>query len=151
MLQGKENKCLWGLLKVKAMSRWRNLERKKSLVSSWEGPFFLWNIQMGRVFLSKMKEDAFVSSKQKDDRLWDKPKRDLQVYHVTPWWWWLRVSFKNVWEWLHMWLGIMDYGFLCKNGLSCLHMCIGNKPLFYCLLIIRTWAHLCKGCYNGIS
>jgi hypothetical protein len=51
--------------------------KKKSLVSSWEGPFFLWNIQMGKVFLSKMKEDAFVSWKQMDDRLWDKLRKDL--------------------------------------------------------------------------
>ncbi len=66
-----------GFIEGESYVKMKKPRKKKSLVSSWEGPFFLWNIQMGKVFLSKMKEDAFVSWKQMDDRLWDKLRKDL--------------------------------------------------------------------------
>lgn len=42
-----------------------------------------------------------------------------------------------------------NYGlgfFPCEKGLISLHLCVGNKPLFCILFIIRTQVDSCKGC-----
>jgi hypothetical protein len=62
------------------------------------------------------------------------PKRFTGLSCCT-WWWWLRDSIQNVWEWLHMWLGIIVLRFL---------MWIGSDQTTYVVLKTNPYFVVCS-------
>lgn len=62
----------------------KKLRKKKSLISSWEGPFLFVNYLDGKGFLEQDEGGRICVIKGQDGELWDRPKKYLQVYYVAP-------------------------------------------------------------------
>ncbi len=73
-----------GFIEGGSYVKMKKLEKNKSLISSWEGPFFFMKYPDWKGFLEHDEGGRICVINRKDDRLWDTPKRYFQVYHVTP-------------------------------------------------------------------
>jgi len=62
----------------------KKLGKKKSLASSWEGPFLFMKYLDNNGFQEQDEGGKIFVLKGKDEKLWDKPKRDLQVFRHPP-------------------------------------------------------------------
>jgi hypothetical protein len=55
--------------------------KKKSLLSSWEGPYLFLNYLDGNGLMEQDERGKMYVVKSKEKQLWDRPHRDLQLYH----------------------------------------------------------------------
>jgi len=60
----------------------KKLRKKKSLASSWEGPFLFVNYLDGNRFMDHDEGGRICVIKGKNDQLWDRPRHDLRVFHT---------------------------------------------------------------------
>jgi hypothetical protein len=61
----------------------KKLKKKKTLVSSWEGPFLFMKYLDNNGFREQDEGGRICVIKSKGEKLWDKPKKDLQIFHVA--------------------------------------------------------------------
>ncbi len=73
-----------GLEEGKTYVKMKKLGKKRSLTSSWEGPFLFMKYLDGNEFLEQDEAGRICVIKGKDEKLWDRPRRDLQIYHAAP-------------------------------------------------------------------
>jgi hypothetical protein len=57
--------------------------KKKSLASSWEALFLFVKYMDRNGFLEQDQGGKFCVIKGKEEQLWDRPKRDLQLFHIA--------------------------------------------------------------------
>jgi hypothetical protein len=62
----------------------KKLGKKESLASSWEGLFLFMKYLDNNEFQEQDEGGTICVLKGKDEKLWDRPKRDLQVFHRAP-------------------------------------------------------------------
>jgi hypothetical protein len=60
-----------------------NNNNNKSLASSWEGPFIFVRYLDGHGFLQHDERGRIYVVKGEDEKLWERPWRDLQLFHAT--------------------------------------------------------------------
>jgi hypothetical protein len=61
----------------------KKLSKNKSLASSWEGPFIFVRYLDGQGFLQQDEGGRIYVVKGEDEKLWERPWRDLQLFHAT--------------------------------------------------------------------
>ncbi len=61
----------------------KKLGKKKSMVSSWEGPFLFLKYLDGDGFIEQDEKGKMCVVKGKTKQLWDRPQRDLQMFYST--------------------------------------------------------------------
>ncbi len=73
-----------GLEEGKTYFKMKKLGKKKSLTSSWEGPFLFMKYLDGNELLEQDEGGRIRVIKGMDEKLWNRPRKDLQIYHATP-------------------------------------------------------------------
>jgi hypothetical protein len=66
-----------GFTKGETYVKMKNLGKKKSLASSWEGPFLFMKYLDNNGFQEQDKGGIICVFKGKDENFWDRPRRDL--------------------------------------------------------------------------
>jgi hypothetical protein len=61
----------------------KKINKNKSLASSWEGPVIFVRYLDGHAFLQHDERGRIYVVKGEDEKLWEKPWRDLQLFHAT--------------------------------------------------------------------
>jgi hypothetical protein len=61
----------------------KKLGKKKSLASSWEGPYLFVRYLDGHGFLEQDEGRKVYVVKGKNEKLWGKPRRGLQLFHFA--------------------------------------------------------------------
>jgi hypothetical protein len=57
--------------------------KKKSLASNWEGPFFFVKYLDGNGFPDQDEGGRIYVIKGKEEQMWERPRRHLQVFHIA--------------------------------------------------------------------
>ncbi len=72
-----------GCKEGKTFIKMKKLSKNKSLASSWEGPFIFVRYLDGHGFLQHDERGRIYVVKREDEKLWERPWRDLQLFHAT--------------------------------------------------------------------
>lgn len=67
----------------KTYVKMKKLGKKMSMVSNCERPFLFVKYLDGNGFLEQDEGGRICVIKGKDDKLWDKLRKDLQLFHIT--------------------------------------------------------------------
>ncbi len=84
MCQKKGKQLFVGFIEGETYVKMKKPRKKKSLASSWEGPFLFMKYLDNKGFQEQDEGGRICVLKGKDEKLWGRPRRDLEVFHHAP-------------------------------------------------------------------
>ncbi len=79
----KDKQMFFGFAEGETYVKMKKPGKKKTLASSQEGPFLFMKYLDNNGFQEQDESGRICVIKGKDEKLWDKPKKDLQFFHVA--------------------------------------------------------------------